>query len=383
MEPRGGLSLDPRIRPQAGMTARAERVARVALRPLVALAGRRRLRRALVVLVVLVASLLLTAAIVDRLYAGRIAEDMRVGGVDVSGLDRAAARARLERRLVPALRRPVIVRAGGRQLLLSARAAGVLPRVDSMVASAIHHSREGWFLPRAVRALSGRPLTGRLPVLVSYSPAAVERFVHRVQAVLDRRPRNARLRFSRGRVRKLPGKRGFVLDASALRARIDAALVAGTGTRVVLPTGRHPAPAVTVAQLPGRYPRLITVDREHFKLRLFRRLHLVKAYPIAVGMIGLHTPAGLYHVHTKLTNPSWHVPNSSWAGKLAGRVIPPGPQDPLKARWIGLVDGVGIHGTDETWSLGHNASHGCIRMSIPDVVRLYEAVRLGTPVYIG
>ena len=383
MGPRGGLSLDRRIRPAAGLTAHGERVARFAVRPLRALARRRRLLLALAVLVGLLALLLLAAAVVDWLYAGRIAEDMRVGGVDVSGLDRGAARARLERQLAPGLRRPVIVRVGGRQLLLSARAAGVVPRVDAMVASAIRRSREGWFLPRAVRALSGRPLTGRLPVLVSYSPAAIERFVHHVQAVLDRRPRNARLRFTRDRVGRLPGRRGFVVDASALRAKIDAALIAGAGNRIIVPTGSHPAPAVTASELPGRYPTVITVDRERFKLRFFSHLHLVKTYPIAVGMVGLHTPAGLYHVHTKLVNPAWHVPNSSWAGKLAGRVIPPGPQDPLKARWIGLVDGVGIHGTNETWSLGHNASHGCIRMSIPEVVRLYKRVRIGTPVYIG
>ena len=382
MELRGGLSLDRRVGPP-GLTGRAQRVARVAVGPLHALARRRWLRRALTVLLGLVALLLASAAVIDQLYAGRIAEDMRVGGVDLSGLDRAAARARLERQLVPVLRRPVIVRARGRQLVLSAQAAGIAPRVDAMVASAIHRSREGWFLPRAVRLLSGHPLTGRLPVVVSYSPSAVERFVHHVRAVLDRRPRNARLHFSRDSVRKLSGKRGFALDASALRARIDAALIGGTPSRTVVATGSRPAPSITVRQLPGHYPTVITIDRESFKLRLFKRLHRVKTYPIAVGMVGLHTPAGLYHVHQKVINPTWHVPNSAWAGKLAGRLIPPGPQDPLKARWIGLVDGVGIHGTDETWSLGHNASHGCIRMSIPDVVKLYKRVRLGTPVYIG
>jgi lipoprotein-anchoring transpeptidase ErfK/SrfK len=381
MGPRG-LSLYGRIWQPGGLTARADRVARFAVGLLHAL-GRRRLRRALAVLAALVALLLVSAAAVDRLYAGRIAEDVRVGGVDVSGLDRGAARARIERRLVPVLRRPVIVRASGRRLLLSARAAGVVPRVDTMVASAIHSSREGWFLPRAVRALSGRPLTRRLPVLVSYSHSAVDHFVRHVQAVLDRRPSNARLHFSRNGVRKLSGRRGFVVDASALRARIDAALMGGTGNRILAATGRHPAPAVTFSQLPSRYPTVITIDRERFRLRLFKHLHRVKTYPIAVGMVGLHTPAGLYHVHTKVVNPTWHVPNSAWAGALAGRVIPPGPQDPLKARWIGLVDGVGIHGTDEIWSLGHNASHGCIRMSIPDVDALYKHTQISTPVYIG
>jgi L,D-transpeptidase catalytic domain len=61
----------------------------------------------------------------------------------------------------------------------------------------------------------------------------------------------------------------------------------------------------------------------------------------------------------------------------------PGPTTPLKARWLGIFNGAGIHGTDETWSIGHAVSHGCVRMTIPDVINLYNQVSVGTPVYIG
>ena len=81
-------------------------------------------------------------------------------------------------------------------------------------------------------------------------------------------------------------------------------------------------------------------------------------------------------------DPSWHVPNSAWAGALAGKVIPPGPEDPIKARWLGIYNGAGIHGTDVLSSLGTAASHGCIRMAIPDVIEVYDEVPLGAPVYI-
>ena len=112
-------------------------------------------------------------------------------------------------------------------------------------------------------------------------------------------------------------------------------------------------------------------------------MRLAKTYLIAVGRAGLETPAGLYDINDKQIDPSWHVPNSSWAGSLAGQVIPPGPDDPLKARWLGFWNGSGIHGTDSVWSLGTAASHGCIRMSIPDVEELYPQVPLHTPIYIG
>jgi lipoprotein-anchoring transpeptidase ErfK/SrfK len=49
---------------------------------------------------------------------------------------------------------------------------------------------------------------------------------------------------------------------------------------------------------------------------------------------------------------------------------------------MGIYDGAGIHGTDAVNSIGTNASHGCIRMLIPDVEELYDQVRVGTPVYI-
>ena len=78
---------------------------------------------------------------------------------------------------------------------------------------------------------------------------------------------------------------------------------------------------------------------------------------------------------------SGSTPN--WAGDLAGRVIPPGPDDPIKSRWLGFYNGAGIHGTDEISSLGTAASHGCIRMSIPDVEQLYPQVPLHTPIYVG
>jgi lipoprotein-anchoring transpeptidase ErfK/SrfK len=77
------------------------------------------------------------------------------------------------------------------------------------------------------------------------------------------------------------------------------------------------------------------------------------------------------------------VPNSAWAGSLAGRVIPPGPDDPLKARWIGITGGAGIHGTDQVGSLGSAASHGCIRMAIPDVIALYDRVPYGSKIYVA
>jgi lipoprotein-anchoring transpeptidase ErfK/SrfK len=129
---------------------------------------------------------------------------------------------------------------------------------------------------------------------------------------------------------------------------------------------------------------VITVDRSAHRLRFYRNLKLVESYPIAVGKAGLETPAGLHSIQNKSVEPDWHVPKRKWAGKLAGKIIPGGRADnPLKARWMGIYDGAGIHGTDETSSLGSDASHGCIRMAVPAVKELYDRIPVGAPIYIS
>ena len=78
------------------------------------------------------------------------------------------------------------------------------------------------------------------------------------------------------------------------------------------------------------------------------------------------------------------MPNSRWAGELAGSTVAGGSAaNPLKARWMGIYNGAGIHGTDDTGSIGSSASHGCVRMLIPDVVELFDQVEVGTPIYIN
>ena len=70
-------------------------------------------------------------------------------------------------------------------------------------------------------------------------------------------------------------------------------------------------------------------------------------------------------------------------GPKGEKPVPPGPGNPLGTRWMGLdAAGVGLHGTPDAASIGYSASHGCIRMRIPDAEWLFTQVSVGTPVYI-
>ena len=93
-------------------------------------------------------------------------------------------------------------------------------------------------------------------------------------------------------------------------------------------------------------------------------------------MAGVDTPAGRYAIQNKAIDPAWHVPAARGRARWPARSIPGGaPNNPLKARWLGIANGVGIHGTAEAWSIGTRASHGCIRMHVDDVKDLYRACR--------
>jgi len=312
-----------------------------------------------------------------------IARGVTAGDLDLSGLSVAEARALLERRMARPLRRPVRVRYKGRIFRLSARGARLRPDVEGTVAEAVARSRDGNLVTRTLRDLSGEGVNAHLEMRVSYSRRAVARLVRRVKRAFDRPVREPSVTPSPGGLAVHRGRRGLAFRAATLRMRLARELQS-PGGRVVHPRPRITRPESTRAQLRRRYPHYITIDRSGHRLRYYRGLRLVDSYAIAVGQVGLETPAGLYHIQNKAVDPAWHVPKRRWAGRLGGKVIPGGRSDnPLKARWMGIVDGAGIHGTDDVGSLGTNASHGCIRMSIPEVKELYARVPVGAPVYIG
>ncbi len=179
----------------------------------------------------------------------------------------------------------------------------------------------------------------------------------------------------------VPAKDGLAVDHSQLAKQVVKALDRPTDRKVKAKVHKT-KPDVTTGDLASKYPTYLVVDRSNFQLRLYKNLKLDKTYTVAIGAQGFDTPTGLYAIQDKEVDPVWHVPDSDWAGSLAGQDIPPGPENPLKARWMGIYNGAGIHGTTDTGSLGSAASHGCVRMAIPDVIDLYDRVDVGTPIYI-
>jgi lipoprotein-anchoring transpeptidase ErfK/SrfK len=127
------------------------------------------------------------------------------------------------------------------------------------------------------------------------------------------------------------------------------------------------------AQVPAvTTKRVIVVSLEDHKLALVEDGKVKKIYTVAVGKPSTPSPVGTFTIARRVMNPTY---------SHEGRVVPPGPNNPVGTRWMGLsIPGYGIHGTNVPSSIGKAASHGCIRMARKDLEELYPMVEVGDTV---
>ena len=343
----------------------------------------RKLQIAIVVAVIGLIALAGAAYAWDSSRSDEIADGIEIGGVDVSGMTTGEAERLVKAELVKPLDKPLLVTYDGVRYQLSAEKLGVAADVDGMVDRALDASQEGGLPSRVWRYATGGEIDKSISPRVTYDEGAVAEYVEKIEAAVNRAPVDASIEPGPTSIEPVAGQPGLTLEADKLRDELETAIQSSDHRRVVASVDKV-EPEVTTAQLAEQYPVYLTVDRSSFQLKLWEDLKLAKTYTVAIGAAGFDTPAGLYSIQNKAVDPVWNVPDSDWAGDLAGTTVPGGsPENPLKARWMGIFDGAGIHGTDDTGSLGSAASHGCVRMSVPDVIDLYDHVPVGTPIYIG
>ncbi len=135
---------------------------------------------------------------------------------------------------------------------------------------------------------------------------------------------------------------------------------------------QKPQPQSTLQ--PQTKTHTILVSVSHRKLALLEDGKVMRMYTIAVGKKSTPTPAGQFFVAARVSKPVW---------SHKGKVVQPGPENPVGSRWIGLnVKGYGIHGTNVPDSIGQAASHGCVRMGKKDIEELFALVNIGDEVDI-
>jgi lipoprotein-anchoring transpeptidase ErfK/SrfK len=160
------------------------------------------------------------------------------------------------------------------------------------------------------------------------------------------------------------------LMAAMMAAVLAAPMVAQSATTNGPATAQQPAPD---AQVPAATTkRVIVVSLEDHKLALVEDGKVKKIYTVAVGKPSTPSPVGTFTIARRVMNPTY---------SHDGRTVPPGPNNPVGTRWMGLsIPGYGIHGTNVPSSIGKAASHGCIRMAKKDLEELYPMVEVGDTV---
>lgn len=159
---------------------------------------------------------------------------------------------------------------------------------------------------------------------------------------------------------KLQVRRNIILAATVLSICTS---TSAQGTQPTLPSA---------ARMPAQPVRRIIVSIPDRKLALIEDGRVVKIYGVAVGAPSTPSPAGQFTIVDRVLNPTYYRP---------GVIIESGTSNPVGTRWIGLsTKGFGIHGTNKPRSIGHNASHGCIRLRNEDIEDLFERVRVGDTV---
>jgi len=290
-----------------------------------------------------------------------IVAGVTIGGTLVGGLTAAEARELVKTRFS----RPLWLTGGpGSRIVVTPQELGAIPRVEDAVKLAVRVRRPGFVVP----------------LNVEVSHPKVERLLATLGKRFHRDPVDATLRLRNLKpfaTRDVPGRR--LKEVVASRAVI---LALKTQKRGLL---ELPFEKVDAAVQSNELGRAIVIRRGANQLYLYKvgaKPKLIREFRVATGRSQYPTPLGKYEVVNKQLNPWWYPPaGSDWAKDA--KPIPPGPGNPLGTRWMGLsAPYVGIHGTPDAASIGYSASHGCVRMLIPQVEWLFTQVDVGTPVFI-
>jgi hypothetical protein len=286
---------------------------------------------------------------------GVIPTGVTIAGVEVGGLTSEAAAAAVQQ----AFQTPLELELGTTRILVTPDILGAVPAID-----------------KAIERALAAPENTEIPLGVTVSADKAADFVAKLAQRFDRAAVDSKLILRHLRPWLSKERTGRRLDQRRAVRDITAALVGGT--REAIPLRQTPLrPKVTRRN----FRPVIVIRRRSNQLFLYRGMRYWRHFAVATGQRQYPTPLGRFTIVVKWRNPWWYPPNSPWA--QGQKPIPPGPDNPLGTRWLGLsAPGVGIHGTPSDASIGYSVSHGCIRMHIPQAEWLFNHVDVGTTVFI-
>ena len=309
-----------------------------------------------------------------RTYDGLILPGATIAGVDVGGLTAEEARIVVDAALAPKLDRNITLTWRDREWTVTPRDLGARAGTEAAVEAALVASSESTMFDKARMRVFGSDRWFEDRNTITYPRKQMTAFVRGLASSFDREPRDATIDYSTGWVKLLPALDGRKVSIErTVRTIASHGLEHGTAELSV--KVREPKVAK------GDFDQVLLLRIGENRLYLYEDGKIVRRWTVATGQPEYPTPTGLYEITEKRYMPTWVNPDPTGWGADMPLSIPPGPGNPLGLRALNWsAPAIRFHGTSALYSLGYNASHGCVRMSNEDVIELYDRIDVGTPI---
>jgi lipoprotein-anchoring transpeptidase ErfK/SrfK len=312
----------------------------------------------------------------DMTRWGKFPPGSKVSGVRVSGLSKADAVAKCKKELLPIEQKPVTLTLDNLKYTAQPDQLGLHLDYAKMVDEAWQQAWAPNPLIRMYSSFINRPRAVNGIIMADNDNALVQQFVDNISKDVNQPPRNAYVDVTNGTPVFVEARNGYVVSADTIKQEVVTAENSKTRT-IEIKAEKTPA-----AFTADKFRKLIIVSLSQHMLTLFDRETPIAQFPIACGMPAYPTPVGQWQIVGKQMNPTWYNPHNAWSASMP-ETIGPGYSNPLGLRALPIdASGVLFHGTANDGSIGTSASHGCMRMHMPDVIKLFDMVAVGTPVYI-
>jgi lipoprotein-anchoring transpeptidase ErfK/SrfK len=293
-----------------------------------------------------------------------------VAGVDLSGLTASEAETTLTANATSTLA-PLAASAKGTIYTLKVSTVATLAVTD--------------LVNDALAATSSVDIPARYSADSTVVANAVAKFVANIASHTNCKVLNSKRKIVKRRLKITKSRVGLSVNQKATVSAVTTAVVSelaagGSHQATVTVTIKSTKPKTTAKNI-GK--TIVVVLRER-RVYLYSGSKTQKKYRCAIGKAGHRTPTGTFKIVRKVKLPTWYNPGSGWAKNMPASIAP-GANNPLGLRALYLnASGIRIHGIpkSENSSIGHAASHGCIRLTNHNILDLYPRVKVGTPVYI-
>lgn len=303
------------------------------------------------------------------------------GKINVSGMTAEELDKTVTTRVKNGFTTKVALSAGGEEYIIDLSEVGTLDAQQTVDQAFAPYDVPFYerYLDRVMTLVGAKRHTYDITTAIAPNKEKLTEQVEKIAEKVNRDAEDAGYKYSNGKLVTVKAKDGLKLDVDATVEAVTEALE-GETTHVTA----HVDATVKKTKAENTKPgQAIFIDCGSCMIYLYENGKVTFKQPCSPGRSGYETPTGDWTLSAKIRNPTWTNPGSDWAKNMP-ETIGPGRSNPMGLRKLAVScgDGIFIHGTDNIGALGSPDSHGCIRVSNDEIVKLFDMVSEGIPIII-